>query len=64
MTHTARTVHNFVFFSFEFERLELQRNEDFTFDRIMKNYNKYFRGPKENETQYMYEEISCREKRD
>ena len=32
--------------------LEMQRNEDFTFDRITKNYNKYFRGPKENETKY------------
>ena len=30
----------------------MQRNEDFTFYRITKNYNKYFRGPKENETKY------------
>ena len=30
----------------------MQQNEDFTFDRITKNYNKYFCGPKENETKY------------
>ena len=30
----------------------MQPNEDFTFDRITKNYNKYFHGPKENETKY------------
>ena len=41
---------------------KMQRNEDFTFNRITKNYNKYFRGPKENETKY--EEILCRKKRD
>ena len=38
--------------------LELQRNEDFTFVRITKNYNKNFRGPEENETKY--EEFLCR----
>ena len=30
----------------------MQQNEDFTFDRITKNYNKYIRGPKENEMKY------------
>ena len=30
----------------------MKRNEDFTLDRITKNYSKYFRGPKENETNY------------
>ena len=40
----------------------MQRNEDFAFDHITKNYNTNFCGPKENETKY--EEILCREKRD
>ena len=39
-------------------QLGLQRNKDFTFERITKNYNKYFRGPNENETKY--EEFLCR----
>ena len=30
----------------------MQQNEDFTFDHITKNYNKYFHRPKENETKY------------
>ena len=39
----------------------MQQNEDFTFDRITKNYNKYFCGPKENETKY--EEIHAEKMR-
>ena len=51
-----------VLYQFDFQvgpsSVELQRNEDFTFVRITKNYNKYFRGPEENETKY--EEFLCR----